>query len=540
MTAASLRDTVLRDPDPSMREVGKLFLDLGFEPLAHKKNILGVGEIDLAFKLQRDGLLLTFILEVSAHSYDQSRKIDHFFSRWSNPANLEVLLKELRMTGARNLRAYVDLSRNSDSDVSSVRHHLGQVDYPNHVLFKDDIEYFQSVAESIGQWAKSDLLSYLRVPMLQTALRISAIQFYLNDAPVFCFVCDVRTLLDACYISRRLGDRRGYQRALNQGRLRNIEKEIADRKIVAFPNSVLINCEGILTNNPAPAHDCPKQIEVTLPTAYCSCCIVDGQHRLLGFSKLSEAELSQRHLPVVAFQKLPLDAEVKMFIDINSTQKRIDSNLIEDLKADFPWDPSKNYREHSGSIIVLIAREINKNGPLRNRIYMGGAKELRQNKITLSTFVSVLRENQLIGGKGHLWQADPVTKEIKEPLEKTKGFFSSLLRIFHADTGAGRFLLGNVGLRIVFRTVQVLERNRVAGNTTIEASDLLEDLKHVLDDKIIEELETLYGGGGAVKGSNRVIDTLQKRFPKYKQFEIDFRHLSRQNLSGLSLMQSKD
>ena len=521
-----------------MRDVGKLFLDLGFEPLAHKKNILGVGEIDLVFKLQRDGLIFTFILEVSAHSYDQNRKIDHFFSRWTNPGNLQILLKELQMTGARNLRAYIDLSRNSDSDLSSVQHHLGEVDSLNHVLFKDDIDYFRSGADSIGQWAKSDLLSYLRVPMLQTALRISAIQFYLNDAPVFSFVCDVRTLLDACYISRRLGDRRGYQRALNQGRLRNIEKEIADRKIVAFPNSVLINCEGILTDNPVPAHDCPKLIEVTLPTAYCSCCIVDGQHRLLGFSKLSEAELSQRHLPVVAFQRLPLDAEVKMFIDINSKQKRIDSNLIEDLKADFPWDPSSNSREHSGRIIVLIAREINKNGPLRNRIYMGGAKEVRLSKITLSTFVTVLRENQLVGGKGHFWQSDPSNKDISEPLGKTKNFFSSLLRIFHSDTDAGQFLLGNVGLRIVFRTVQVLERNRVAGNSTISASDLLEDLNQVLDDKMIRELETLYGGGGGVKGSNRVIEALQKTIPKYLKLEVDFRHLARQDLRSLSRMTS--
>jgi DGQHR domain-containing protein len=516
-----------------VRDVGKLFLDLGFEAIAHKKKILGIGEIDLAFKLQRDGLLLALILEVSSHSYDQNRKIDHFLSRWSSPANLDVLLRELQMTGARNLRVYVDLSRNSDSDLASIRHHLGQADHPNHVLFKDDFEYFQSVAESIGQWAKSDLLSYLRIPMLQTALRINAIQFYLNDAPVFSFVCDVRTLLDACYISRRLGDHKGYQRALNQGRLRNIEKEIADRKIVAFPNSVLINCEGILTSNPAPAHDCPKQIEITLPTTYCSCCIVDGQHRLLGFSKLSETELSQRHLPVVAFQKLPLDAEVKMFIDINSKQKRIDSNLIEDLKADFPWDPSQNYREHSGSIIVLIARDINRNGPLRHRIYMGGAKETRQGKITLSTFVTVLRENQLSGGRGHFWQTDPAAKDIAEPLTKARSFFSSLLGIFHADTSTGRFLLGNVGLRIVFRTVQVLERNRAAGNSTIEASDLLQDMNQVLDDKMVKDLETLYGGGGGVEGSNRLIEALQKRFSNYKQLELDFRHLSRQNLRAL-------
>ena len=472
---------------------------------------------------------------MSADSYDQNQKIGHFFSRWSTQNNLDLILKEIHMAGAKNLRLYIDLSRDSKNcDISSVKHHFGKPESPNHVMFKDDVEYFQGVSRSIGKWAKSDLLSFLRVPISQTSLKVNAIQFYLDDIPAFCFVCDVRTLLDSCYISRRLEDRRGYQRALNEDRLRNIEKDIEDRRIVAFPNSILINCEDVLASPLAPPQDCPKSIEVTLPTSYCSCCVVDGQHRLLGFSRLDEAELSLRHLPVVAFQQLPLDDEVKLFIDINSKQKRIDSNLIEDLKADFHWDPSTNYREHTGRLIVLIARELDKKGPLRARIFFGGAREVKQGKITLTTFVSVLRENQLVGGKNHFWQSDPTSEDIKEPLYKTKNFFSSMLKVFHADSDAGRFLLGNIGLRIIFRTIQVLERNSRAG-TAIETAKFLEDLHSILSAKVIAELETLYGGGGGLKGSNRIIETLQERFPtRYEQIEVDFRRLSGVNVGVLT------
>jgi len=536
VSPAELRQKITNDSDPIVRAIGELFLGLGLEPLAHAKRIPDVGEIDLVFKLQRDGFLLVFIIEVSADSYDQNQKIDHFFSRWSTQRNLDLLLKEIHMTGAKNLRLYIDMSRDSkNSDISSVKHNLGKPESLNHVIFKDDVEYFQGVSRTIGKWAKSDLLSFLRVPISQTSLKVNAIQFYLDDIPAFCFVCDVRTLLDSCYISRRLEDRRGYQRALNEDRLRNIEKDIEGRKIVAFPNSILINCEEVLASPLAPPYDCPKLIEVTLPTSYCSCCVVDGQHRLLGFSRLDEADLSQRHLPIVAFQQLPLDDEVKLFIDINSKQKRIDSNLIEDLKADFHWDPSLNYREHTGRLIVLIARELDKKGPLRASIFFGGAREAKKGRITLTTFVSVLRENQLIGGKNHFWQLDPTSEDIKEPLEKTKNFFSSMLKVFHADSDAGQFLLGNIGLRIIFRTIQVLERNSRAGTSAIEIERFLEDLHIILSPKVIAELETLYGGGGGLKGSNQIIQTLQERFPtRYEQIEVDFRRLSGVNLGVLT------
>jgi len=156
---------------------------------------------------------------------------------------------------------------------------------------------------------------------------------------------------------------------------------------------------------------------------------------------------------------------------------------------------------------------------------------VKQGKITLTTFVSVLRENQLIGGKKHFWQSDPMSEDFEEPLEKTKNFFSSLLKVFHADSDAGRFLLGNIGLRIIFRTIRVLERNSRAGAPSIENAKFLEDLHQVLNTKVIAELETLYGGGGGLKGSNRIIETLQEKFPKrYEPIEVDFRRLS-----GLSI-----
>src|SRR5205814_10689842 len=155
-----------------------------------------------------------------------------------------------------SITSYTHTQRNSNNtDHTLIKPHLCKSAYPNPIMFLDEVEYLQSVLESVCKWARSDLLSFLRVPISRTSLKVNGIQFYLDDIPAFCFVSDVRTLLDSCYISRRLEDRRGYQRALNQDRLSNIEKDIEDRKIVAFPNSIIINCEDVLASTIAPPHD---------------------------------------------------------------------------------------------------------------------------------------------------------------------------------------------------------------------------------------------------------------------------------------------
>jgi DNA sulfur modification protein DndB len=324
-------------------------------------------------------------------------------------------------------------------------------------------------------------------------------------------VIDVKTLLNTCYISRRLGEQKGYQRTLNMDRVIKLGKQIEKGKILAFPNSILVNCEEPLTQHPLEVSKCPGLITVSLPRSYCSCRVVDGQHRLLGFSRLTERELSRRHLPVIAFQGLNQQDEARLFIDINSKQKRIDSNLIQDLKADFTWDPSQNPKEYAEKTIVCIARKLSSRGPLRNRIFFGRAGETKGAKVTLSTLVSVVRENHLVGGKLHFYQAS--FDDVDGPLDKIKEVFSLIGRTFRYHSPEGQFLLTNVGLRITFRTLQVLIRHRKIGLVEATEKQFFKDLKGILNSDFIDDLKTLYGTGGKIEGSKRVLEELRKKHP---------------------------
>ena len=91
---------------------------------------------------------------------------------------------------------------------------------------------------------------------------------------------------------------------------------------LTFPNSILISTPR-LTEQIIPKENCPKITKINFPTSYTSCKIIDGQHRLLGFSKIPP-ELQQDHsLPVIAIPDLGENMEIKTFIAINTNQKRM-------------------------------------------------------------------------------------------------------------------------------------------------------------------------------------------------------------------------
>jgi len=69
--------------------------------------------------------------------------------------------------------------------------------------------------------------------------------------------------------------------------------------------------------------------------------------------------------------RAPYKDELKMFIDINSKQKKVDSNLVFLLKKEFLWTP--NDKEYYEKIAVLVVLDLDIKGPLKNKIYFGTA-----------------------------------------------------------------------------------------------------------------------------------------------------------------------
>ena len=82
--------------------------------------------------------------------------------------------------------------------------------------------YFKEQCELIGHWSKNDFLNWLDLENMYENKPIDAIQFYVGDTVVFCFVARVSVLLKSCYVSRRRNKSKGYQRILNKTRIKKM------------------------------------------------------------------------------------------------------------------------------------------------------------------------------------------------------------------------------------------------------------------------------------------------------------------------------
>ena len=491
--------------NPLENKVAKLFSNMGFKFIVANYDVIikseRIGEIDLIFTHEN----FLFLIEISGEKGASQKKIA-FFSKWSEAKFLEPVRKSFNLSNKKIIKLYFDFSKNSFNDESdSVNSFLGNKK-SSIVGYNEDYEYFESSVRKIGKWARNDFLDWIGVDDKNKYEDIEAIQYHIQDLPVYTFVVRVDMLLNSCYISRRRRNSSdpGYQRTLNEKRISNIQHNIEVQNGLTFPNSILIYSPK-LADKIIPKDESPKLVTIRFPTSFCSCRVIDGQHRLLGFSKLEQEKLESYFLTVIALPEIDPKKEFTTFIDINSKQQKMDNNLILHLKSDFNWPD--NSKERLDQIGVRVAEKLNKK-ILKNRIYFGTADERKGSKITLVTFVPALRNNKQI-----LSDEDETCKKVSKIFALIGEHMPKLLQ-------SDGFFNQNQGIRVLFRLVQLFERNQQSGKISVKQSDFFADLSHVLDEKMIQELFDYYGGGGATTATKQVIDRIKEIYPqKYENMQ---------------------
>lgn len=107
-----------------------------------------------------------------------------------------------------------------------------------------------------------------------------------------------------------------------------------------------------------------------LPKRYRSAYIIDGQHRLYGYSDSKYAKTNT--IPVVAFVDLDREEQIKLFMDINENQKAVPKTLRVTLNSDMLWE-SPNFNERRKALRSKIAQMLGEEdtSPLLNRVVIG-------------------------------------------------------------------------------------------------------------------------------------------------------------------------
>ncbi|TPL84084.1 DGQHR domain-containing protein [Mesorhizobium sp. B2-3-14] len=182
-------------------------------------------------------------------------------------------------------------------------------------------------------------------------------------------------LARTCVVSSRKEDpKHGFQRVLDEKRALEIANYI-DTGMGTIPNSIVLSAQ--------PAANLKvigrgKTLEFSdTPGAFL---ILDGQHRVYGFSKAS----TQLRVPVVVYNGLSRRDESRLFIDINTKQRPVPAQLLLDIKqlADIEDESEGILREVFDSF----------NSDIRSSLFgMMAPYESVKNKITRVTFNSAVK-----------------------------------------------------------------------------------------------------------------------------------------------------
>lgn len=154
----------------------------------------------------------------------------------------------------------------------------------------------------------------------QTVKAIVCVQ---NNKKFYIASINSSILKETCFVSRRKEDpQKGFQRLLNPKRAKSIAAYL-DEVNGVIPSSLILSAQPNIKLNYNESTG-----NLSFDVIKDGFMVIDGQHRLYGLNEASH----DYDFPVVIFDGLTSQEEVRLFIDINTTQKGVPSALILDIK----------------------------------------------------------------------------------------------------------------------------------------------------------------------------------------------------------------
>lgn len=274
------------------------------------------------------------------------------------------------------------------------------------IITENELQYFETFVKHMGPAGKYQILGEFlkgqKVPGL-TDVKLPAIRGKIGGELFYSFVTTPRNLLKIAFINHQAlnhpDGRPAYQRMISSSRIKEIGSFI--EKGGFFPTNILVNFSD------APRFDLISNAEntdpnikfgwITLPSKYRSAWIIDGQHRLYGFSYLDDDYMDQS-LFVLAFEKMAVQKEADLFITINHKQKSVPKSLLVSLLADIRMgdsDPSTALSALGSAVVRALNTD--KTSPLARRFSIPGVPPEPNQNLTISEVVNGLRRSGLIG-----------------------------------------------------------------------------------------------------------------------------------------------
>lgn len=229
-------------------------------------------------------------------------------------------------------------------------------------------------------------------------IEVPAIEGKMGGETYYMFSIEPDTLLKLAYVLHRTRANEAelptYQRLLVPSRLKGIGNFINDGGY--FPNSLIVNFNQknkklVFQPSSKSKSSNSRHGILKIPNAYAIAYIIDGQHRLYGYSQ-SQFK-SSNTIPVVAFIDLEPDVQLKLFMDINENQKAVSPTLRITLEEDLFWNAERldsRMKALRSSVIRMLSSK--ESSPLYNILSVGEDKS----DLTSQPFARGLSKSELI------------------------------------------------------------------------------------------------------------------------------------------------
>ncbi|MCK4829868.1 DGQHR domain-containing protein, partial [bacterium] len=415
------------------------------------------------------------------------------------------------------------------------------------IITDREFRYFNEIVKHLGPAAKYQFLAEFfkdqKIPELKNTI-VPAIRGKLGGKHVYCFVTTPKQLLKIAFVNHRaLDDPEGYptyQRLVDKTRRKNIGAYLENGGF--FPTNLLINFSKKVRFDPQ-VKDEENDIhygQLYLPDRYKSAWIIDGQHRLYGYSDLDEKFLKQ-NIMVLAFEKLPRVEEANLFVTINHEQRSVPRNLLDDLEGDLKWGSDKP-TERIGAIAARLIKILNGDlgEPFHNRVTAQGIRATDQMCLTVPEIKDGLKKSGLVGTatmKRKFYEPGPLCEANDESTlyraRITLNLYFSLIKDANQkrwEMGRQGFLCTNFGIRgylkLLASLIEFIEKRKKIDAKGLDPVDLIGEIEEYLEPVIIyisgasdSEFKKLfkvkYGSGGAPQYYFKLVQLVNEEVPEF-------------------------
>jgi len=284
------------------------------------------------------------------------------------------------------------------------------------VVTENEMQYFDSFIRHMGPAGRfqflAEFLEGQDVPGLSDQ-KVPATRGTLGRHKFYSFLTTPRHLLKIAFVNHLAlnhpDGRPAYQRMIAPGRIKEIGNFI--RKGGFFPTNLLINftnkCRFDLLPNKENQDPSIKFGWLYLPNKYKSAWVIDGQHRLYGYSHLDDRHWDQS-IAVIAFEEMDTKDEADLFVTINHKQKSVPRSVIVSLQADLKWG-SDDPKERLSALCSRLTKTLNSDpvSPLFQRFSSQGVVSKENQSLTMPEVVNGLSRSGLIGRTIHKGMLSP-------------------------------------------------------------------------------------------------------------------------------------